>query len=226
MEIAALVMTAPVQAQDGGGQKQGAQEEIPPASQSREFLKSGDVTGFVGYRFGGSVFIEDFGFDVELGPELSYGFKVDVNFSEITEGHFFLEALFSTQKALVNVASTGTPDLELGDTHVRYFHGGIGFEWGRSSLRPFWVGTVGVTRFSPVPEKVRGTTEFSTGFGGGLKVLLNEHIGARIDARMFATRTGVTQTSFWCAGIFGCGGAESNLWLWQGDLTVGILVGF
>jgi opacity protein-like surface antigen len=79
---------------------------------------------------------------------------------------------------------TGTP---LFDLDIDYIHIGGTALMGEGKLKPFVVGTLGVTYMSPKGEGLDSATKFSLSLGGGAKILLTDHIGLRLEGRWFGT---------------------------------------
>jgi hypothetical protein len=65
-------------------------------------------------------------------------------------------------------------------------------------LKPYVVGTLGLTRFSPGPGSGSDDTRFSVSLGGGLRVPVSNHFSFRFEARGFLTFVN-TNTAFFCS---------------------------
>jgi len=65
-------------------------------------------------------------------------------------------------------------------------------------LKPYIVGTLGLTRLSPEPGRVSDNTRFSVSLGGGLRVPVSDHFSLRFEARGFLTFVN-TKSSFFCS---------------------------
>ena len=60
---------------------------------------------------------------------------------------------------------------------------------------------------------------------GGAKIVVNENVAIRFDARLYGSRTDVYDSGWWC-GVFNCGVVSVSQTMWQGDLTAGFAIGF
>ena len=87
---------------------------------------------------------------------------------------------------------------EFGRLSVDHWHAGGTQEFGAGAVRPFLIGTSGLTRFgAPGDSELR----FSMAAGGGVKLMPTRHLGLRLDGRVYAvfvdgwTSAGVVR---WC----------------------------
>jgi opacity protein-like surface antigen len=93
------------------------------------------------------------------------------------------------------------------------------------AVRPFVVFSLGATNFNPDVEGLDSTTKFSFGFGGGVKFMASDHFGARLEFRGYSTNTDLTQTG-WVCGYITCGLVTGSQYVFQGDLTGGVVIAF
>lgn len=154
-----------------------------------------ELTPFAGYRVGGD--FEDFDFrGVDLEDSESYGLIADFDVG----GGFQFELLYSVQDTRLESLEPvfviqvfpppDVPDFQpvVLDLDVEYWHAGLLYEWGTGGdVRPFVVGSAGLTRL--IPEQAGFSTEdrFSAAFGGGVKLMLGGHVGLRFEGRGFTT---------------------------------------
>ncbi len=82
----------------------------------------------------------------------------------------------------VSFTSTSLFDLD-----IDYYHIGGTALMGEGKLRPFVVGTLGVTYMAPKGEGLDSVTKFSLSLGGGAKIYFTDHIGLRLEGRWFGT---------------------------------------
>lgn len=153
-----------------------------------------EVTPFVGYRFGGD-FDVDTGADTTQNADLddhgSFAIALDMRRDEESQYELF----YSRQETNLEPASPLGP---LG-INVEYLHIGGTLDVDQNlPLKPYIVGTLGLTRFSPEPGGAGDNTRFSFSLGGGLRVPVSTHFSLRFEARGFLTFVD-TQTSFFCS---------------------------
>jgi hypothetical protein len=176
-----------------------------------------DVSPFIGYRVGGPFFVYATDTTTDVYGALSYGIALDLRFNRDQA----VEVLFSRQEADVGVSDPFGFPVTVRLT-VDYWHAGATQQYGTGRIRPFLAGTLGVTRYGQ-----GGASEyrFSVGGGGGVKLMANPHIGARLDGRLYATfvnggsAIGICGPGF-CLGYIRVGVS------WQTDFTAGLLVAF
>lgn len=211
---------------------------VAPGQAQTEVTKRVDISGFYGWRWGGSVEQTVPPSDDRVGlsfkPAGSFGGIVDLNVYNTWEGHVLLEFYFSQQGSKIRARVNNQPEIELGDLDVRYYHGGIGYEWNvQGRISPYALLTMGATQYSSTtievegsePSTIPGETRFSWGFAGGVKYALTPRFGIRGDLRSFATGTDVAD-SMWACNYYECGEFTFDQTLWQGDVTGGLYVSF
>lgn len=197
-----------------------------------------DVSGFYGWRYGGSVeqtvpnSTDRIGLSFKAAG--SYGGIVDLNVYQTWEGHVLLEFYFSQQDTKIQARINNSPEIELGDLDVRYYHGGVGYQWNLNNrFSPYALFTLGATQYSSTtvqvqdsePSTIPGETRFSWGFAGGVKYAITPRFGVRGDLRSFATGTDVADSA-WACDVYGCDNFSFEQTLWQGDVTGGLYVSF
>jgi hypothetical protein len=180
-----------------------------------------EVTPFGGYRVGGGFFDVAGGRVIDDDAAPSGGLLVNVDVGLDTPGLKF-EGLFSRQEVRVEIR----PDsLFESPTVVRVQVdqiqlGGIQ-EFGRTRVRPFLSGLLGLTRYAaPGDTEVR----FSVGAGGGVKLFATRHLGLRLDGRTYVTFVDINGSGV-CGGS-GCLIGFNFSPSWQGDFTAGLIVAF
>jgi len=161
-----------------------------PATPSLPF----EVTPFVGYRMGGD-------FDVDMGGGVtqnaglddhgSFAIALDLRRDEESQYELF----YSRQ------ATNLEPNSPLGalGIDVEYLHLGGTLDVDQElPLKPYIIGTLGLTRFSPGSGSGSDDTRFSVSFGGGLRVPVSTHFSLRFEARGFLTFVD-TNTALFCS---------------------------
>ncbi len=153
-----------------------------------------EVTPFIGYRMGG-----DFDLDgsasaskVDLHDHGSFGLAVNLFPGDKSESY---ELFYSRQEASVAKNSPIAPF----DLNVEYLHlGGTLNVNDELPVRPYIVGGLGLTRFSPQSGNGGDDSRFSLSLGGGLKLPVTQHFGVRLEARGFVTFVN-SESAFFCA---------------------------
>jgi opacity protein-like surface antigen len=180
-----------------------------------------ELTPHYGYRVGGGFDNFYTGESINLRDSESFGFSLNYDLDVLGETQ--LEFVWSQQETEVDVR--GLLEQQLLDVDVDYFHVGALRHFGLDDdVRPFLVGTIGATHFSPKGEDISSDTRFSLAIGGGVKFMAGERVGIRLQARAFATYVD-SSAAIGCGPggcIFGFGG---NV-VWQGDFTAGVILRF
>jgi opacity protein-like surface antigen len=177
-----------------------------------------ELTPFAGLRFGGSI-SDITGVSYELDTAASYGLGLGFALSEETS----VELLWSHQSTGFNrfaYDDDGRVDLD-----IDVFQIGFVYEvTADGSVQPFVGAGLGATRVATVIDE-SSSTHFAIGFGGGVKLLFSDHVGIRLDGRLFGTFAGSGGFTVGCGPggcILGFGG---NL-LWQGEVAAGLVIAF
>ncbi|MBI4161191.1 MAG: outer membrane beta-barrel protein, partial [Acidobacteria bacterium] len=178
-----------------------------------------EVTPYAAYRLGGELDDPVTGADLEIDDASGFGgilsFPVHQN--------SWIELLFSRQGSTLGFDEFfgGTP---LFDLTVDYYHVGGLFQWGGNGVNPFVLGSVGVTRLDPDDPARDSETNFSIGFGGGVKVLAGDHFGLRLEGRAYSTFIDGGEEIF--CDPFGCFTFEDTDVLWQFEGKAGLVFRF
>ncbi len=144
-----------------------------------------EITPLVGYTFGGS-FEEGYsGADLDLEEGMSLGAAIDFPLDEGRQIEFY----YSRQPTELEADGELFLDREaLFDIDIHYIQIGGTYTWrDEGAVRPFIVGTMGVTHLDPEPSGIDSRTRFSLGLGGGARAYITERFGVRLEGRGFAT---------------------------------------
>ena len=151
---------------------------MAPASQGRI-----EITPFGGHQSGGE--FEDYNSDSALEIKNDSVYGVTVGFGQ-EESISQLELYFSHQES--ELEGTGVfSSANLFELDVDYYHIGIAVHLDQGNLQPYIVGSLGVTRFDPQFSNLDSEAHFSFGLGGGIKWFPFEHVGVRLEGRVFGT---------------------------------------
>jgi len=178
------------------------------------------VTPFGGYRFGGRFAIGDTNSHDTARNHLSYGAAFDVATDETAQYELF----YSRQST-----SLSGPSPAPSNTVIEYLHigGTVGLtDWQR--VQPYFLGTLGATRFSPDSPLGSDRIYFSLSFGGGVRLPFNDHLALRLEARGFATFFNTNTNVFCRSGQAGgvCLLRGSGSTFFQGETLAGLAYTF
>jgi hypothetical protein len=175
---------------------------------------------FVGYRFGGKLTLADTNTRLDALNHVSYGVAIDL----ATDTQTQYELFYSRESTRLSAPSP-TPS----NTAIEYLHLGGTVNIGETPrFQPYFVATLGATRFSPDAPVGNDRIYFSGSLGGGLRVPLNGHLALRLEARGFATFFS-SQTAVFCrsdqaGGVCRIHGSGSTFF--QGDALAGLTYTF
>lgn len=174
------------------------------------------LTPFAGYRFGGRLTLADPNTRLDALNHMSYGVALDVATDDQTQYELF----YSRQST-----SLSAPSPAPSNTIIEYLHIGGTVDIGESPrFQPYFIGTLGATRFSPGSSVGTDRIYFSGSLGGGLRVPFNSHLALRLEARGFATffnsHTAVFCRSDQAGGVCLIHGSGSTFF--QGDALAGL----
>ena len=130
--------------------------------------------------------------------------------------------VYAHQDAEIETVDSWGRATEFGRLSVDHWHAGGTQEFGTGAVRPFLLGTIGLSRFgAPGDSELR----FSTAAGGGVKLMPTRHLGVRLDGRVYA----VFMNGWTSAGV--CGGAGCLVGvdvsvIWQAEFTAGLVLAF
>ena len=190
--------------------------------------QSVELTAFGGFRFGGT-FMDEFGdffIDLEVEDGGSYGAILDIPLG--SQNRWNLELYYSHQASeLFEDEGFLSNDVLVADLDVDYFHVGAQYVWNTGRIKPFFGGSVGATRFSPVGFD--SETRPSVGVNGGMKVMFGEHLGLRLELRAISTLVDDGDDEVFCRGRgnnrFDCYGYDDE-YFFQGEALVGLVLAF
>jgi hypothetical protein len=173
-----------------------------------------------GYRVGGGFFEQITGQEVDLDGAPSVGGYLNVRLDE----DLFLEIFATHQEANVTVPATASSPETRWDMTVDHWMAGGLREFGayRRRARPFLTGLLGLTRYA-----TEGDTEirFTASAGGGVKLMPTPRIGIRLDGRVFGTFVDAEGRAIACTPGICLVGFEADF-VWQGEATIGLVIGF
>lgn len=188
------------------------------AQQASSTLTQFSIAPFIGYRTGGSFTETTTGAKLKLDPAQSYGLVADIRVTRETE----VELLWSRQRTQLKADVPVT--VPLFNTYVDYYHIGGTFLFATEGVQPFFVGTIGATRFSPQQAGYENDTKFSFGIGGGVRIPFTRNFGLRLEGRAYGTVLS-NDSAVLCSGSTCLIHAEGTL-LWQYEANAGVYLAF
>jgi len=151
---------------------------VAPTSEGRI-----EITPFGGHQGGGEFDEHDSEPELEIEDDSVFGVAVGYG-REL--GLSQLELYFSRQETeLREVGAFSSANRTRLD--VDYYHIGGAFHLDQGKLQPYIVGSLGATRFDFQSSGLGSETKFSLGLGGGVKWFPSEHVGVRLEGRLFGT---------------------------------------
>ena len=177
-----------------------------------------EVSPFVGYRFGGDLYEIHTGAALDIDGAATVGGTVDL----FVERGLSFSFLYAHQDARIESVDSWGRVTDYGRLSVDHWHVGGTQEFGGGAVRPFLVGTLGLTHFgAPGDSELR----FSMAGGGGVKLMPTRHVGVRLDGRVYAVFVDGWTGAGVCGGAGCLVGVDVSI-IWQAEFTAGIVVGF
>jgi hypothetical protein len=166
---------------------------------------------------------------VDPKDSASFGFSVGVLATENFEVGF----MYDRQSSKLVLGDT--TDRELGDLDVTGYHGYFAYNFGAADapMRPFVFGGLGATSFGSVDvtvadqnRSIGGETQFSTTWGGGVKILPSPHVGVRLAGRFTPTYIKTDSAGWWCDPFWGCYLVGESQYSNQFEFSGGVIIRF
>ena len=177
-----------------------------------------EVSPFVGYRFGGDLYEVYTGAALDIDGAATVGGVVDVFVNRGVSFSF----VYAHQDAMIETEDSWGEASDFGRISIDHWHAGGTQEFGAGGVRPFLIGTIGLTRFgAPGDSEVR----FSTAAGGGVKLMPTRHLGVRLDGRVYAVFMNGWTSAGVCGGAGCLVGVDVSL-IWQAEFTAGLVLSF
>ena len=175
------------------------------------------VAPFGGYRFGGDLYEEITATSLDIDGAPSVGATVDVFIDRSLSVTF----IYSHQDARVDLPRPpGVP--ERVSLSIDHWHVGGTQEFGRDAVRPFLVGTLGLTHYGGGGDS---EVRFSMGGGGGVKLMPHDRVGFRLDGRVYAVFVDGGVDSGICSPNACLLGFDYSV-AWQAEFTAGLVLAF
>jgi hypothetical protein len=167
-----------------------------------------EINPFFGYSFSDGVTIDPIliGGEVFDAVDVADGAFFGIHFGVFVTENAEVGFLWGRQSS--KLGGDGTSAVDFTDMSVNNYHGTFTYNFGESDAqaRPFVMGGVGATQYSPDP--VNGVdfdseTQFSATWGAGVKVYPNPRVGFTTMLRWTPTYIKSDPAGYWC-GFYGC----------------------
>jgi hypothetical protein len=190
------------------------------AGHARKF----EITPLVNYVWTSkmSAYIDDKSGDLDIGNSMSWGVAVDIDIHPEAQ----LELLYNRQDSYLEFLTyPGGIQEWKGDLAVEYYQIGGLYRRPVDQAEPFFLMSLGATRFAPKDNQYSDEWKFSVIFGLGAKVWVSDRVGLRFQGRVLMPMLW-SSAGFWC-GTGGCGvGYGGGSAMLQGDLGIGLAFRF
>ena len=196
-----------------------------------------EISGLIGWTFSdgvtGSPYKAPDGntYDaVDLKDSMNWGLMFGVMASDNLEVGF----MFNQQMSALRLE--GSQFRELGDMNINSYHGYVGINFGdpESKVRPYVLMGIGATNYGSVnytnaagsAASTGSDTQFSTTWGGGVKLYPSPRLGFRIGMRWTPTYIKSDPGGWWCDPYWGCYMVGNAQYANQFDFSGGVTIRF
>jgi opacity protein-like surface antigen len=191
----------------------------PPAQDPPPPPNRFEITPIAGYQFGGGFSGEEG--EINMPADFMYGVALDVWVRPEAQAEF----LYTRQETRLEFDPAGVaPAIDLGDLTIHEFQLGGNTDLRAGRIRPYALGTLGVTWFDPANDDIDGESRFSSTLGAGIRAPVNGHIGLRVEGRWIINFFNSSGSVF--CGSGGCLVNFSGDFVSQGALSGGLSIGF
>lgn len=183
-----------------------------------------ELTPFVGYTWGGTIFSDTtnlFTQDVQAASSGNYGlnFGIPIGYSNMK-----FELMVDRQDTDLTTGGGGLfePDNRIANFHVTYYHGGLLIPFNESrNVTPFVIVSAGIGNLQPDINNVSASNRFSASAGVGVKVPVSDNFAIRLEGRGFFTSLNSTNIND-CRRCSDTGGHD----FYQGQVNLGFVIKF
>ena len=209
-----LTVTASAFAQDEDWRRRRAANNYPREG-------AFELTPFVGYRWGGTIFADQtfiFGEDVDVAPSANLG----VNFAlPLGDTGMKLELMANRQSSeLETEGGLFDPTDEVADIDVTYLHAGLQIPFARSrNATPYFVVSGGLANLDPQVSGVSAENRFSASAGLGVKMPISNALSIRLEGRGYYTALEEEDDCTICDYFY-------NEDFYQGEVNLGLVFSF
>lgn len=148
-----------------------------------------ELTPFVGYRWGGTIFADNtfiFDQDVDVAPSANFGVDFGV---PLGDSGMKLELMANRQSSELETGSgLFDPNTGVADIDITYLHAGLQMPFARSrNATPYVVVSAGLANLDPQLQGVSAENRFSASAGVGVKVPMSRNLSFRVEGRGYYT---------------------------------------
>jgi hypothetical protein len=165
----------------------------------------------------------------EVGPKSGYswGFQGDYSITN----RIAVGALWNRQQSRLRFEFPFYDSIDFTDMSVDNYHGVVTYHFANrdTNFRPFVFGGFGATRYNPRTIgdiSFADEVEFSTTWGGGLKVYPASKVGFKLGVRWTPTHIRTDPSGIWCNPRFGCWIISTWVYSNQAEFSAGFLLRF
>jgi len=181
-----LIVAVPsaVFAQDDWRNRRGSRDDHRYRNDESAF----ELTPFVGYRYGGTLYADQTGFAENVKAESSA--SVGASFAIPLGNQGYKLELMANHQDTHLTARSGlfSPTDRIADFNVTYYQAGLVIPFARSrSMTPYFVVSAGLANLDPDIPDTSSENRFSGSAGIGVKVPFNRNFGLKVEARGYYT---------------------------------------
>ena len=180
-----------------------------------------ELTPFIGYRWGGTIFADQtfiFGEDVNVQPSANFGASLGI---PLGDSGMKLELMANRQSSeLESERGLFDPSAEVADIDVTYLHAGLQLPFARSrNATPYVIVSAGLANLDPQLLGVSAETRFSASAGLGVKAPISDALSIRFEGRGYYTSLEDANTCRVCDYFY-------NQDFYQGEVNLGLTFSF
>lgn len=144
-----------------------------------------ELTPFIGYRWGGTIFADQtfiFGEDVDVASSANLGINFGI---PLGDTGMKLELMANRQSSeLETEGGLFEPEAEVADIDVTYLHAGLQIPFARSrNATPYVIVSGGLANLDPQLSGVSAENRFSASAGLGVKIPVSSVMSVRLEGR-------------------------------------------
>jgi hypothetical protein len=163
-----------------------------------------EINPFFGYTFSDGVTVDPIAIGGQIFDEVNpkSGIAFGIGFGVFVSENMEVGFLWARQDSVLE--GKGTETREFADMSVNNYHAIFTYNFGEedAKMRPFVLGGLGATSYSP-GEDISSETQFSSTWGGGVKGYASPNVGFSMMARFTPTYIKSDPAGYWC-GFYGC----------------------
>ena len=180
-----------------------------------------ELTPFIGYRWGGTIFADRnfiFGENVEVEPSANFGASLGI---PLGDSGFKLELLADRQSSDLELQSgLFDPTTTVAEIDVTYLHAGLQIPFARSrNTTPYVVVSAGLANLDPQISGVSAENRFSASAGIGVKTGITDNLAFKFEGRGFYTALEENDDCFICDYTY-------NQDFYQAEVNLGLVFSF